>query len=175
MTESQEHTEGATTTRRAVLAGAGAIGAAALLAACGSDDDASSKEASATPAAASPTSSASPASPPPPTAPPTAPSTSASGGGTRLAAVNDIPVGGGKVFPAQQAVVTRPATGTFKGFTATCTHMACTVADVRDGTINCACHGSKFSIEDGAVEKGPASRPLSSVAVSVRGNDIWLS
>ena len=56
-------------------------------------------------------------------------------------------------------MVTQPAAGEFRAFSATCTHQGCAVGDVTDGTINCPCHGSKFAVADGAVVDGPARRP----------------
>jgi nitrite reductase/ring-hydroxylating ferredoxin subunit len=104
-------------------------------------------------------------------APPTAPPPPAPAG-TPLAKVADIPVGGGTVFPEQQVVVTQPEAGTFHGFSAVCTHQSCTVGDVTGGTINCPCHGSKFSITDGAPVEGPAERPLDARQITVAGDDI---
>jgi Rieske Fe-S protein len=70
-------------------------------------------------------------------------------------------------------VVTQPSEGVFKGFSSTCTHAGCAVAEVADGTINCPCHGSKFNL-DGTVANGPAARPLEARAVSVQGDSIVL-
>jgi Rieske Fe-S protein len=92
-----------------------------------------------------------------------------------LARAADIPVGGGKVFADKQLVVTQPSKGTFKCFTAVCTHQGCTVADVRGGTINCGCHGSKFDIADGSVARSPAQRPLKSKRITVKNGDIRLA
>jgi Rieske Fe-S protein len=86
-----------------------------------------------------------------------------------------IPVGGGKVFPDQKVVVTQPASGEFKAFSAVCTHQSCVVAEVADGTINCACHGSKFDITTGAVKNGPATSPLPEKSVTVDGDGISIS
>ncbi|WP_406831001.1 Rieske (2Fe-2S) protein [Pedococcus sp. KACC 23699] len=83
-----------------------------------------------------------------------------------------IPVGGGKIFADQKVVVTQPTSGEFKAFSAVCTHQSCIVADVSDGTINCACHGSKFDITTGAVKNGPASSPLPEKKITVSGNGI---
>jgi Rieske Fe-S protein len=99
-------------------------------------------------------------------------SSGSSGSATVLGKASDVPVGGGKVFTDANVVVTQPVAGTFKGFDATCTHQGCQVSAVANGTINCACHGSKFSIKDGSVVNGPASRPLQSATVSVQGADI---
>lgn len=73
--------------------------------------------------------------------------------------VEDIPVGGGTVYPEQQVVVTQPSAGDFKAFSAICTHAGCLVGTVTD-VITCACHGSEFSSFDGSVVTGPATIPL---------------
>jgi Rieske Fe-S protein len=87
------------------------------------------------------------------------------------AKTGDISVGGGKVFAEGQAVITQPAQGEFKAFSSICTHAGCPVADVTD-TINCNCHGSKFSITDGSVVNGPATQPLPARTVSVSGDTV---
>jgi Rieske Fe-S protein len=74
-------------------------------------------------------------------------------------------------------VVTQPAAGEFKAFTAICTHQGCVLAEVVDNQINCnsSCgHGSVFSAEDGSVVNGPAAAPLEEEAITVRGDDILL-
>lgn len=78
----------------------------------------------------------------------------------------DVPVNGGVVYRDQKIVVTQPAEGEFKGYSAVCTHQGCLVNDVAAGTINCDCHGSKFGL-DGSVTTGPATQPLPPVEVSV--------
>jgi Rieske Fe-S protein len=88
-------------------------------------------------------------------------------GPVALGKTSDIPVGGGKVFPAVPVVVTQPTAGQFKCFTAVCTHEGCTVGDVKGGTINCPCHGSRFKINDGSVAQGPAVNPLAARQISV--------
>ena len=95
--------------------------------------------------------------------------------GQQLATTSDIPVGGGTIFKEQKIVVTQPAKGDFKAFSAICTHAGCTVNKVADGTIDCPCHGSKFSVEDGAVKAGPAPRPLPAEKITVEGNSIRLA
>ncbi|WP_255781720.1 Rieske (2Fe-2S) protein [Dactylosporangium sp. AC04546] len=94
------------------------------------------------------------------------------GGGAGFAKTSDIPVGGGKVFENEKIVVTQPTAGTFKCFTAICTHAGCVVGDVSDGTINCPCHGSKFKVADGSVAGGPAKKALAAVAIKVDGDAI---
>ena len=97
---------------------------------------------------------------------------SAAGGATAKTA--DIPVGGGKIFADIQAVVTQPTAGEFKAFSSICTHQSCPVAAVTD-TINCDCHGSKFSITDGSVVNPPATQPLAAKTVTVEGNSLTVS
>jgi Rieske Fe-S protein len=97
------------------------------------------------------------------------------GSADALTTTSDVPVGGGTIFADQSVVVTQPTEGEFKGFSATCTHQGCTVGSVSDGTINCPCHGSMFSITDGSVQGGPATAPLPEVALSVDGTDITLA
>jgi Rieske Fe-S protein len=95
--------------------------------------------------------------------------------GAAAVAVADVPVGGGIVLAAQDLVITQPVAGTFRGFSATCTHQGCKVNEVADGTINCPCHGSKFAVADGAPTAGPANTPLPEKPVAVQGTSVVLS
>jgi Rieske Fe-S protein len=96
-------------------------------------------------------------------------------GGGGFASTGDIPEGGGKVFADQKVVVTQPTAGEFKAFSVSCTHQGCPVDDVSGGTINCPCHGSKFSITDGSPAGGPASKPLAAKKIKVSGDSISLA
>ncbi|MFF0155909.1 Rieske (2Fe-2S) protein [Micromonospora sp. NPDC005203] len=161
MSDDQALTGPGTQTRRALLTGVGAVGAAVVLAACGSDDGDSGSDA--------PTSGG-----------PAVPSSGDAGGGDRqgaqsLATTADIPVGGGKVLAAEGVVITQPVAGQFKGFSPICTHQNCPVTNVDGGTINCTCHGSKFSIQDGSVKAGPATKPLPPRDIKVTGDQISLA
>jgi Rieske Fe-S protein len=80
--------------------------------------------------------------------------------GTVLGAAREIPVGGGTIFTAARVVVTQPARGQYRAFSAVCTHVGCILNQVTGGTIDCPCHGSKFAIANGAVVTGPAPAPL---------------
>lgn len=147
--------------RRTILIATGAGGAAALLAGCGDsgDDDASTEQTAET----TETSGTGEATDAP------------EAGGQELTTTDDIPVGGGTIFKDEKVVVTQPEEGQFKAFSAICTHQQCIVANVEGGTINCTCHGSKFSITDGAVENPPATRPLPEEKITVEGNSIRLA
>ena len=78
------------------------------------------------------------------------------------------------VFTDAKVVVTQPTKGVFKGFSAVCTHVGCLCNQVADGTIDCPCHGSKFTITTGAVVAGPAPSPLPAAPITVTDGKILL-
>ena len=128
-------------TRRRALTGAAGLGLGLpLLAACGSGSGADAGSGASSPAASG-----------------------------ALGPASAVPVGGGRIYAEAKVVVTQPTKGDFRGFSAICTHQGCPVTSIEGGTINCTCHGSKFSIEDGSVQAGPATRPLGEVPVTVTG------
>jgi len=135
--------------RRAVIVAAAGLGAAA---ACG-------------PAATPSTDATASVAPPPPTP-------------TReprpVAPADDIPVGGGRVYPDLRVVVTQPSPGEFRGFGIVCTHDSCELNAVKNGTINCPCHGSRYAITVGSVVRGPARTGLWTEKVAVQGDQVVL-
>ncbi|HEU4349894.1 MAG TPA: Rieske (2Fe-2S) protein [Actinoplanes sp.] len=157
------HERAGSATRRAVFGGAGALGAACLLAACGADDTGSSgnNEPGYTnnplPAGSAGTDGSGS----------TAGSSTA---GTVLAAVTDVPEGGGII--AGDYVVTQPSSGEFRAFSKVCTHQGCDVSKVDAGVIMCPCHGSEFSIQNGAPVNGPARQALPETKVKVDGDNV---
>jgi len=172
-------------TRRGMLAGVGLVGLAGAITACGAAGS-SSSAAAAGPAASSAsggggattaTSAAPVASAPTGSQASSSPGSSGSAGGVAAGALSGtgaIPVGGGKIFPSQLVVVTQPSAGQFKAFSAVCTHMGCTVSQIANGRIDCPCHGSEYSITDGAVLAGPAPKPLPAKQIKVTGDSIFL-
>jgi Rieske Fe-S protein len=96
----------------------------------------------------------------------------ASGQPPSLALTSDVPVGGGKILADKKIVITQPRAGSFQAFTAVCTHQGCTVSSVSGGTVNCPCHGSKFSIANGSVVAGPAPSALAPISIKVQGTSI---
>jgi Rieske Fe-S protein len=171
----QEPQKDSLATRRGVLAGVGLVGLAGAITACSSGGS-SSSAAVADPPASSGTGAAAATSAAAST-PASASSPSAASGGSAagaLTATSAIPVGGGKIFAAQTTVVTQPSAGEFKVFSAVCTHMGCIVNQIADGRIDCPCHGSEYSITDGAVLAGPAPKPLPAKPFKVTGDSIFL-
>lgn len=151
--------------RRTVLVTGGALGAAAALAACGGSSD--STDSSASSSAPEPTSGAPETSAAPE-------SSSAAPAGEVLGPVDQVAVGSGVVYDGPKVVVTQPAQGDVRGFTAVCPHQGCLVSEVTNNEILCPCHGSLFSAEDGAVLVGPATTGLAPVDVSVVDDQVIL-
>lgn len=145
--------------RRTVLQAGGVIAAAGVVAACGPSGDSGEAEASTPPASDAPDDSSG--------APPAA--------AGAIAAMADIPVGGGVVIPEPPVVITQPAEGDVKAFTAICPHQGCLVSEVVDNEIICPCHGSVFSAVDGAVLEGPAREGLAPEEIVVDAGGIALA
>src|SRR6185437_10568656 len=96
--------------RRALLAGAG-VTCAAMLAGCSTHD---ASNGGSTPAAAATATSAASSAPP----------------AGALATTSQIPDGGGKIIDGVNIVITQPESGSFRAFTAICTHQGCIVSSV---------------------------------------------
>ena len=144
--------------RRALLAGAG-VTCAAMLAGCTTYAPATSGTATSVSGSAPATGDSA--------------ATGSAPAAGALAATSQVPDGGGKIIDGKNIVITQPHSGLFKAFSAICTHEGCIVSSVSNGTINCPCHGSKFSIKDGSVVNGPATTPLGAIAIKVEGTSIF--
>ncbi|MCS7481488.1 Rieske (2Fe-2S) protein [Umezawaea endophytica] len=98
--------------------------------------------------------------------------------GDRLAAVADVPVGGGVLVDTPgggQLLLTRPEAGTVKAFNPACPHQGTTVNPPTAGEITCPTHKSGFDPATGAVLTGPAPGGLVEVAVEVVRTDVVLA
>lgn len=144
-------------TRRTVLAAAGTTSAALALAACGSSGGGDTGGEESPGAGDQPTGEG---------------TSEPGGGGAELVSASEVPEGGGTILKEEKVVVTQPSAGEYKAFSAVCTHQGCVVSSVADGSINCACHGSRFAVADGSVQQGPATQPLPAVKVSVSGGSV---
>jgi thiosulfate dehydrogenase [quinone] large subunit len=63
--------------------------------------------------------------------------------------------------------------GTFRAFSAVCTHAGCPV-DLSGGQFVCPCHGGTYSATTGAVLGGPPPSPLPALSVRVVNGDVRL-
>lgn len=82
-----------------------------------------------------------------------------------------------KIFPFGQepGILVRVGPEEFRAFSATCTHLDCTVQfDGESKRIWCPCHNGWYDLE-GRNVAGPPPRPLDSYVVQVVGDDIFVS
>jgi cytochrome b6-f complex iron-sulfur subunit len=157
--------------RRQVLLGASVGGVALVAAACGGSSSTSGSTAPATtsaPAAADSTSAAGSAAP-------SAAATSAAPAATGFIALSKIPSDKSVSVkdPTGRTLLMTQSGGKLTALDSTCTHQGCTVAP-DGGKLACPCHGSQFSLT-GAVQQGPATVALHTVAVKVTGGQVSLA
>jgi len=78
-------------------------------------------------------------------------------------------------FGTRPGILLRTPEGNLRAFSATCTHLNCTVQYRDDlGRIWCACHGGEFDL-NGINVAGPPPRPLEEYAVNISGDDVVVS
>jgi len=78
-------------------------------------------------------------------------------------------------FGSKPVILLRTAGGDLRAFSATCTHLDCTVQYRKDfGLIWCACHNGKYNLE-GRNVSGPPPRPLDEYRVVVQGDEVIIS
>jgi cytochrome b6-f complex iron-sulfur subunit len=78
-------------------------------------------------------------------------------------------------FGSEPALLVRLADGTFRAFSAVCTHLHCTVQYRPDlHEIWCACHNGLYDLE-GRNISGPPPRPLQVYEVHIQGDDVVVS
>jgi Rieske Fe-S protein len=95
-------------------------------------------------------------------------------GSVVAARVGELPLNSGKIFlfGGKPAILVHTPQGTYRAFSAVCTHLSCTVQFRGDlGHIWCACHDGHFDL-NGQVISGPPPRPLAEYGVSVKGQEI---
>lgn len=161
--------EHATSPQRRAVLGMGVAGAAGLaLAACGSSGSGSTSSASAATSSAGASSAGGEAS---------GPASSAASGGAGAGSAAEVPVGGATIVSVGSTayVVAQPTKGNFVAHSAVCPHQGCLCNAVEGKTAVCPCHGSKFNVETGAVEQGPATEGLAPATVTDNGGTLNFS
>jgi nitrite reductase/ring-hydroxylating ferredoxin subunit len=87
-----------------------------------------------------------------------------------LGPATSVPVGGGRLVQlnGKPVMLTQPKKGTFKAYSAVCTHQGCVVDKrVTKNRITCKCHDSVFDAATGRVLTGPAKRALPGVKIKI--------
>jgi Rieske Fe-S protein len=95
----------------------------------------------------------------------------------KVGKVADIEKDSGRIvrFGNRPVIVIRSQSGEFHAFSATCTHLDCTVQYRKDlGVIWCACHNGKYDLT-GRNIAGPPPRPLDEYRVAVQGDEVFIS
>ena len=78
-------------------------------------------------------------------------------------------------FGSKPVILIRTADDELRAFSATCTHLDCTVQYRKDfGAIWCACHNGKYDL-NGRNISGPPPRPLDEYRVVVQGDEVLIS
>ena len=90
------------------------------------------------------------------------------------AKVGELKNNSGKIFRfgSEPALLVHLADGSYRAFSAVCTHLSCTVqyrSDLRE--IWCACHNGLYNVE-GRNVSGPPPRPLARYEVHIQGDDV---
>jgi nitrite reductase/ring-hydroxylating ferredoxin subunit len=92
-----------------------------------------------------------------------------------VAGVDEIPVGGAKLFrypgPEDPCILVRHSATEFAAYSQKCTHLSCAVFYAKEsGHLECPCHEGHFSARDGRVLQGPPQRPLPRIVLERRGD-----
>lgn len=91
--------------------------------------------------------------------------------------LSDLEKDSGKIvkFGTKPVILIRTANDELRAFSATCTHLDCTVQYKKElGLIWCACHNGKYDL-NGRNVSGPPPRPLDEYRVVIQGDEILIS
>ncbi|WP_436496848.1 Rieske (2Fe-2S) protein [Actinokineospora sp. HUAS TT18] len=154
-----------TRSRREVLCGlmVALVAPGALVAACGDTSPSGSSSGTTTGGATATTGGATSGGP---------------AGSTAVAALADVPQGGGLVVkgtPKGTLLLVRPAADTVRAFDALCPHQGTELTPPVNGTITCPKHESKFDGASGELKQGPAATGLKEVPVKIEADKIVLA
>jgi nitrite reductase/ring-hydroxylating ferredoxin subunit len=88
-----------------------------------------------------------------------------------------VPVGGGTLVQGAHGPVllTQPTAGVVTAYDAACPHQGTAVDPPVDGVITCPNHFSQFDAATGALRRGPATRGLSEVPVTVANGTVTVT
>lgn len=88
----------------------------------------------------------------------------------------EIAAEGWKLFPfGSEPGILIKVGGEYRAFSATCTHLQCTVQFERGSNrIWCACHNGYYDLT-GRNVSGPPPRPLTAYKVEIEGDDIYVA
>ena len=94
------------------------------------------------------------------------------------AKVGEIPLNSAKIvrMGPKPVIVVHTPEGEFKAFSATCTHLGCTIEyrGDRGGYFHCNCHGGEYDLT-GRNISGPPPKPLTPYHLSLRSDNIVVS
>lgn len=98
----------------------------------------------------------------------------------KVCATKDIKVGGASSFRVAAAknmmvLITQPKKGVFRAFDQRCTHDGYAVNSIEGKNLICQAHGALFSMDSGAVNRGPARRALTKFTVTVEKNFVYVT
>jgi len=95
----------------------------------------------------------------------------------RVGVLDDIKKDSGQIvrFGNKPVLLVRTSAGELKAFSATCTHLDCTVQYRSDmGVIWCACHNGKYDLTGRNID-GPPPRPLDEFRVLLKENEVFVA
>lgn len=95
-----------------------------------------------------------------------------------IAAVDELPVGGAKIFTYPEGstprLLVRTGPREFFAYDQQCTHLLCPVVPAVDqGRLHCPCHNGWFDLRTGRPLAGPPRRPLPRIHLELRGDTVY--
>jgi Rieske Fe-S protein len=96
----------------------------------------------------------------------------------RVAAVDEVPVGGSLAFTypddREPCLLVRISATEVVAFNQKCTHLSCAVIPrPEEGSFFCPCHDGRFDLRTGVPIAGPPRRPLTRIVLERRGTEIF--
>jgi len=94
-----------------------------------------------------------------------------------VARKEEMAVGEVKLFtyptPEDHCIMVRTAPDTYVAYSQKCTHLSCAVSYSKESnSLECPCHKGFFSVKDGSVLAGPPRRPLPTIQLEARGDQL---